>query len=205
VRTVIGVDPSLTCTGVAVWQEGRVTTFYVKTKRDDGPRVVRERKICGAIMPWISFADQDRRSDDGRSKYELPETLVIIEAVHQSRMQTGRTALDLAGLHDVLVYGFHARGLTVGVASPQLPKIMATGRGNASKPQMVEAAEREFGITVSTSDEADAAWLMAAGVRAGGGTVNGWPRTWDKARQDSLDKMDWIGDYEQEWLGARDE
>lgn len=186
-RTVIGIDPSLSRTGVAVWQEGRVTTFSVATKPADGPRVVRERIICGAVMPWAAPRT----------------TLVIIEAVHMAKF-TGRSALDLAGLHDVLVYGFHARGITVGVAAPQCPKIMATGRGNASKPQMVEAAEREFAITVANADEADGAWLMSIGVVAGGGKVNGWPRVWDPVRADSIAKIDWIGFYEQDWLGAHD-
>lgn len=190
-RTVIGVDPSFTCTGVAVWQEGRVATFHIRTEPKHGPRVVRERMIAKEVYRWIS--------------YEPGQTLAVVEAVHLSRQKVGRTSLDLAGLHDVLVYGFHARGIPVGVARPQCGKILATGKGNASKADMVHACADEFGLTVTNDDEADAAWLMAAGVVSGGGTVNGWPPTWDKARAAQLRKIQWVGLLPgPDWLGAQD-
>lgn len=187
-RTVIGVDPSLSRTGVAVWRDGAVSTLSIPTTRQDGPRVVRERIICGRIMPLIGG---------------LGRTVAIVEAVHMSRLQRGRTALDLAGLHDVIVYGLHARGVTVGVASPQCAKVIATGNGAASKARMLEAAEQQFAITVANTDEADAAWLMAAGVVAGGGQVRGWPTLFDQARADTLKKIDWIGSYPPDWLTDR--
>lgn len=166
-----------------------MATFNVRTTPDTGPRVARERVIAKEVMRWISYAPG--------------ETLALVEAVHMSRNKTGRTSLDLAGLHDVLVYSFYTRGITVGVARPQCGKILATGKGNASKADMVVACANEFGLTVANDDEADAAWLMAAGVVSGGGTINGWPSTWDKTRAAQLTKIDWVGLLpDPNWLGA---
>jgi Holliday junction resolvasome RuvABC endonuclease subunit len=156
-RTVIGVDPSLSCTGVAVWRNGSVRTFSVKTSPDDGPRVVREMIICAAIMPWVRGA-----------------TSSMVEAVYQQKLR-GRTSLDLAGLHDVLVYGLHARGVPVGVAAPTSVKQFATCNGRASKVQMVDDAEALLGIKVGDHNQADALWLATMEVVARGGQVNGWP------------------------------
>jgi Holliday junction resolvasome RuvABC endonuclease subunit len=198
VRTVIGLDPSYQRTGAAVWREGRVATFSVATSVDDGPRVKRQRIIAGRVFPLVS--ERLFNTEDGLLKGSL-EAVVMIEAVHMKRLK-GRTPLDLAGLHDVLVYGFHARQITVGVVYPQGPKVMATSKGNASKTDMVDAALSELGLQVGNSDEADALWLMVMGVVAGGGTVRGWGghALEDKARQRAMAKVEWIGSFEPDWL-----
>lgn len=184
-RVVIGIDPSFTRTGVAVWREGRVSTFAIPTTPGDGTRVRRERLILGKILPCIGPDDQ---------------VVAIVEAVYMSKFK-GRSVLDLAGLHDVIVYALHARGVTVGVAVPQCPKILATGKGNATKPQMVVAAYADLGVEVGTQDEADAAWLMSAGVIAGGGKVYAWGvKGDDAARWKAVTGITWEGSYAGDWL-----
>lgn len=205
-RTVIGIDPSMTSTGVAVWREGRIGTFRVPTSPADGHRVDRQRLIVGRILPLLGERVVQI------SHRATAQTVCLIEAVHQGKHK-GRAALDLTGLHDVIVYGIRARHIPVGVVAPQHAKQVATGKGNAGKAQMVEACAEQLGLHVATADEADAAWFAAMGVMAGGGWVVParagrdkagrwwpWPVPWEKARAEALRKIEWIGSVEPDWL-----
>lgn len=140
--TVIGIDPSFTCTGVCLWIDGRVHTFSIKTPAHT-PRVYREQTVVDTVMQWV-----------------VPETTVVavIEGVYLNRF-VGRTSLDLAGLHDVLVYEFARRAHPVGVPANKSNKLFATGNGNADKKAMVAAAKRVLGVVVANDNEADALWL----------------------------------------------
>ena len=182
--TVIGVDPSLQCTGVCVWVDGRVKTFSVKTSTDDH-RVVRETRIAEAVLPYV----------DPR----VP-MLAIVEGVYQGGF--GRTSLDLAGLHDVLVYEFHRRGVRIGVPAAKSVKLFATQNGNANKKDMVAFARTHLAVFVANHNEADALWMAAMGVVAMGGQVhNSWPPISDepeyvaeqRVRAHALSKVTWIG------------
>lgn len=198
-RTVIGVDPSLSCTGVALWREGEVSTFSVKTKPVYGPRVVRERVIVERVLSWVPILRQNREHT----------TLIMIEAVFLQRLR-GRTSLDLAGLHDVLVYAFNGLHIPVGVVAPTSLKQFATRDGRASKETMVADAKALMGVETENDNEADALWLAAMGVVAGGGRVNHWPPRSDhpialnnqRLRAEVLSHVDWIGadNLPNEWL-----
>ena len=63
-----------------------------------------------------------------------------------------------------------AKTAYVGVPVATLKK-HATGKGNAKKPQMIQAAKDASGLNLSSSDEADAYWvadyLMKAGLDLG--------------------------------------
>lgn len=187
---VIGVDPSFTCTGVCVWVDRRVQTFSVRTNSDD-PRVVRQTHIAARVMEQV---------DVMHLSYPSVEVMGMVEAVYQGGF--GRTSLDLAGLHDVLVYEFHRRGIRVGTPSPRALKKFATQDGNANKRRMVNEARIALGITVGNDNEADALWLAAMGVVAmGGQVINSWPHAPDhplavkdqQSRADTLAKVTWIG------------
>lgn len=180
---VLGVDPSLTCTGLCVWHDGRVQTGSIRTRPED-LRVHRQTRIADEVMRHVN---------------PLVPVLAIIEAVYQGGF--GRTSLDLAGLHDVLVYEFVRRGVRVGVASPKAVKLFATNNGNARKAAMVAEARALLGVTTKNDNEADALWMATMGVVAMGGQVNGWPQRADhppavaaqKRREDTLAKVTWIG------------
>lgn len=198
-NTVIGVDPSMTRTGVAVWHNGKVSTYSINTSTGDGPRVARERIILGRIMPWVGLREPH---GEGWPEWSPDATSVtaVVEAVHMVPQKRGRTSLDLAGLHDVIVYGFHARRVPVAVVVPQHLKQFATANGAANKAAMVEAARALLGISVTNHDEADALWAMALGVVCGGGRINEWPpvpkQGWGQADADRLaglcSKVQWI-------------
>lgn len=188
--TVIGIDPSFTCTGVCVWVNGLVKTFSVTTETGLA-RAYRETTIVDSVMRWA-----------------LPGTAAaIVEGVYANKFG-GRTSLDLAGLHDVLVYEFTRRKIPVGIPANNSNKKFATGSGKATKGDMVAYARAPLGVTVANHNEADALWLAMMGVVSMGGQLNGWPPRSEDLRSDhpimvanqlnradALAKIDWVGGW----------
>lgn len=181
--TVVGIDPSFTCTGVAVWVDGNVLTSSVRTK-PTAPRVYRETRIVDSVMQWVNPDDTP--------------LVVMLEAVYQGKY--GRISLDLAGLHDVLVYECIRKQATVGVVPAKSAKAFATQKGDATKEDMVEYSKTLLGVDVANHNEADALWFAVMGVVALGGHHNHWPPRSDhpisvanqQKRTDNLSKVTWI-------------
>lgn len=177
--TVVGVDPSFACTGVALWVNGRVRTFSIKTSAALS-RAHREIAIVDAL------AEQMR-----------PTTVAtLVEDVYQSPGgMRGRTSLDLAGLHDCIVTSLVRKNIPVGIPTAKGCKSFATQNGNASKAEMVQAALQLLGVSVANHNEADALWLAMMGVVSLGGTLNHWPATTDRNRTAVLAKIRWISGH----------
>lgn len=90
-------------------------------------------------------------------------TLVVVESPFTgSNRQTGHI---LSELHGVLKDRIGRAGVVWQVVPPSTLKRAATGRGDASKEQMIARA-RELGADVANDDEADA-WLLWHGAREG--------------------------------------
>jgi len=168
--TVIGIDPSYSCTGVAVWVDGDVRTFSVRTS-PTLPRVQRQHAIASDVVACLDPTEP---------------TVCVIEGVYQSGF--GRVSLDLAGLHDVLVYEFVRYGARVGVVAAKSAKLFATGDGAADKKAMLLAAKLLLGRQVSNHNEADALWFMTMGVYWMG---HAQPLNMD-VRNDAVSKIKWI-------------
>lgn len=138
-REVVGVDPSLTGCGIA-WPTGETV---VDTKGLAGPaRVYKIER---------EFVEHTR---DAR--------VVVIE---QPILGLG-SSIALAGLVGVLEMALYRRRrpwLPLLYVHPSTVKVFATGHGNASKGDMVAAAQRRLGYGGELSDEADAMWLRAIG------------------------------------------
>lgn len=75
-------------------------------------------------------------------------------------------------------------------AAPQVIKKWATGKGNASKEDVLTEAVRQLGYPGSSNDEADALWLLDVGMHAWG-----YSRAQGKApvqsRRDVLASIEW--------------
>lgn len=141
VTTVIGIDGSLTATGLAVWRDGRFTSRTIHTA-PGVPVEDRWRYICGHIWPAITT-----------------HCVAAIEGVFKGAK--GRQALDLAMVHAVIRYGLHARAVQFAIVDPQAIKQYATGKGNASKDEVIAAAEQRLGATIGDHNQADSLWLVA--------------------------------------------
>jgi len=145
--TFIAIDHSLTATGLAVWRNRRIWVTTIKTTkpREDAHgwgNAPRHQKIAAEVLSYVEPGDTCS-AIEGQIKYQ----------------GHGTADLDLAALRAVLVYRLAAR--RVPVASPHLThvKVYATGKGNASKDDVVSAA-RTHGFAPKNDNEADAVWIL---------------------------------------------
>jgi crossover junction endodeoxyribonuclease RuvC len=114
-----------------------------------------------------------------------PADLVVIEG--QSYGHNGRGHAELAGLHCLVRVALWERDLPYFDVPPSTLKQYATGKGNASKEDVHEAAIRRLGYRGASRDEADALWLWAAAMDWYGHPVADMPATNRKA----LAKLAW--------------
>lgn len=162
---VIGVDPSLTCTGVAMlsWHEG--TDF-------PGPswQTWRARSAAlGADVDPSEVLTLTRR----RIRIVLREALALVPARVDMSVVEGpslgsRTALskadERAALRWFLIDQLMARGPVV-VVQPKTRALLGSGDGNADKPKVREAVREAFpDVHVPDDNVADAVALAAAGA-----------------------------------------
>ena len=142
-RPVIGIDPSLTATGVA-WPDG--ATDVIKWPGSDTSRLVY------AYGRMAEIADTS------------PGTLFVLEGL--SYGSKGSAITGQAELGAVIRLAFAHYGADVLVVPPSTLKKYATGKGNANKDLVRDAARDRLGLPAGvTSDECDAAWLRQIGLR----------------------------------------
>lgn len=152
---IVGLDLSLTATGVAVlqWRAGDVfvETFTLKSKgkADDNllARDARLRALSGHVVQSVG-----------------PAGLVVIEQPAFS--QTGGSHHDRSGLWWLTVNALHERGITVAEVSPTTLKKYVTGKGNASKMDVMAKMIRLMPeVEIANDNEADALGLALMGAR----------------------------------------
>lgn len=140
---IIGLDLSLTCTGIAL-PDGS-TDHIVGPKK--GSLYDRAYTITNELRHWL-----------------LPADLVVIEDIATRHV---RTAISMAYLHCLT-----DRLLTdtpVLKVDPATLKRFATGKGNVDKHTMTVAAIRNGWTSAeSTDDETDAWWLHILGRACSG-------------------------------------
>lgn len=157
--TVVGLDLSLTSTGIAVSTPG--------------------------LKPWCGVIESaGKKGDPWETRYKrlsnilyrimpvVPEcALVVIEAPSYGSV-TGHQH-DRSGLwwmiYDLLV----GTTRTVVPVEPTIRAKYATGKGNSGKDAVLAAAVRRYpNIDINTNDEADAVILMAIGCRLTGAPID---------------------------------
>jgi crossover junction endodeoxyribonuclease RuvC len=149
---VLGVDPSLTCTGVAtVGSLGVVAPHRFPTKGDGTLVDVRERirYIVGCVLRFAP---------------ERP-LLTVIEAPVIPHGHGSGQILERAWLFGMLVDQLILRGPVVQVRPSTRAKYGA-GSGNAKKAEVLAAVREAFpNVAVRDDNEADAIVLAAMGAR----------------------------------------
>lgn len=147
---VVGLDLSLTATGIADASGGSCT-------------VGNKLRGCER-MEWIR--DQVMAAcpiEPAPSGWPMEAPLVVIEDF--AFAAKGRAIFDIGGLGWVIRMALHENGIPYALVSPTALKKYATGKGNANKDAMRDAARDRFGMVAGvTSDECDAAWLRAMGL-----------------------------------------
>jgi Holliday junction resolvasome RuvABC endonuclease subunit len=145
---VIGIDPSLTATGVA--SSFGCSTFTSKAPGKDGTPLhdlMRLREITAQITGYC---------------VEMMADLAVIEAPAYSS-NTGKST-DRAGLHWMIRDRLLDVGVPVAIVITSQLKKYATGKGNADKDSVLIAVVQRLPIMVTNNNEADAAVLYAMGM-----------------------------------------
>ena len=160
---VVGLDLSLTSTGVAVVRPyGNVATSRIQTKGAKTATLVERRQRLGRIVAAIDDA--------------VPwGALVVVEgpSFGQAR-QSGQH--DRAGLWWLITAMLTDSGRLVVEAPPACRCKYATGKGNAAKDYVLAAAVKRYpDVDVSGNDIADAVILAAMGRRWLGDPIDNMP------------------------------
>lgn len=164
---VIGLDLSLTSTGIATPKEQHVIT----TKLKEVPRLVY---IRNEIMETIEA---------------VPGTpLVVLEGYSFGQRNTH--AHSLGELGGVVKVAFQEAGLAWAIVPPTVRAKFATGKGNASKATVVSAVSARTGIVwdgTGADDKCDAWVLQEMGLAYFGRARYDWP----KINLSVLESVDW--------------
>lgn len=158
---ILGIDPSLTRTGVGILDHGDPVTARAEVVESTGRRA-------------DTIHDRDRRLDaiaDEVLAYAVPTTrLVVIEA--PSFGSVGGSNWDRAGLWWRLVHRLHGRDLPVAMVAPTTLKKWATGSGRADKSDVAVAMARLWpGVDAASNDGWDGLGLAHIGAQALGWSV----------------------------------
>jgi len=172
--SVVGLDLSLTSTGIAVYPQGKpapwVGTIGSAGKKGD---------------PW---ATRYRRLDNlaGRIIDAVPENALVVMEAPSYGSVTG-SQHDRSGLWWMVYDLLAGTTRTVLPVEPTVRAKYATGKGNASKDAVLAAAVRRYpDIAIDGNDTADAVVLMAIGRRLLGAPIDD---PMPKVNLSALDKL----------------
>lgn len=156
---VLGVDPSLTCTGVAKVLSGVVIGGRVQTGPQPGlgGTIARVRYIVAGVL---KFAPRG-------------EFVTVIETPFVPARGGAGAVLERGYLYWLLVDQLMRRGAVVAVGPTARAKY-STGRGNAGKDDVLAAVVAAHPlVTVADHNVADAIALASMGARWFGAPVDG--------------------------------
>jgi Holliday junction resolvasome RuvABC endonuclease subunit len=161
---VIGLDLSLQSTGVA-------GTGWLDCIRPGARRGVdRLHYIRIAVLEHVTPTDD----------------LIVIEGpAYSKQVQPGHH--EAAGLWWLIMCALVMRDMPVAVVPPSTLKKYATGRGNATKPDMRVELLTRTGINERDDNKVDAYWLAAMGLDRLGQPPVAMPA----AHREALTKVEW--------------
>ncbi len=154
---IIGIDPSLTSTGIVVLRGNKVE-LAVTTKNKpalgtiDRVRLIYERIVCVAE----SLTDGE--------KWQAPDLIVIEGFSYGSK---GRSVFDIAYLGWRIREELERLRTEDGIPWLEVPpsqlKKFATGQGNANKEIILQQVYKRWGVEFSDNNQADAYVLAQIG------------------------------------------
>lgn len=157
---VVGIDLSLTSTGVVTIRDGIVTIDRIQSK--GAAKASLNERAERLYKLSVEVTRHAQRGD-----------LVVIEGPAFSRSNPGMH--DRSGLWWLVVDNLHDVCDVVEVA-PSARAKYATGKGNAGKDEVLAAVVRRYpDAPVANNDEADALVLAAMGARHLGAAIDDLP------------------------------
>jgi len=140
--TVMGIDPSLTSTGIAVISGGSLYVQNITTKAKGMGRLAFLRDT---IMDRVEITKPD---------------IIMLEGY--SFASRGRGTFSLGELGGVLRLALYEADQPVHVLSPNSLKLFVTGKGNANKTAVSLALMKRWKVELDQEDQADATGLALA-------------------------------------------
>lgn len=145
---IVGIDPSLTATGIAVIEDGEWLGFDVLTNKLRGHE--RMDYILGKLMEIL----WNLKEDD----------VVVIEG--QSYGSHGQRSHELGGLWWLIRHEMWELNVKVVVVPPTSRAKYAAGKGNAGKQEVLDAVTRRYpSVEIVDHNQADAMILAAMAAR----------------------------------------
>lgn len=160
---VIGLDLSITATGIACWDGTTDTITAAKWGGDWRLVNIRKQVHHHVLTPRVD--------------------LVVIEDLPTHAHGAGITGMVHGAVRELLC----DVGLPYVLVPPATLKKYATGRGNATKPDMRMALYQRAGIDLRDDNQVDALWLRYMGLDALGCPSVELP----KSHREALDKVTW--------------
>lgn len=155
---IVGVDQSLTCTGLArLTPSGDIITSRVITRPATSLVETRDRirYVVGQVLKFVG-----------------PETFAVLEAPIIPQHNGGQV-LERAWLFGMLVDQLLVRGAVVQVRV-KTRAMYATGNGNAEKAEVLAAMRATHpGVDIPDDNVADALALLGMGARHRGVPIDG--------------------------------
>lgn len=152
-RQIVGLDPSLSSTGIALGPGLDAHTIVTKPG-DYGTTVAgRAARVTAIARRVIDLTE--------------PGALVVIESPGFSRGAEPGAHLR-AGLWWLLIVELFDQGCEVIEVAPTTLKKFATGRGNADKADMRMALYQRAGLDLRDDNQVDAWWLREVGLQLAG-------------------------------------
>ena len=148
-ENIVGLDLSLTCTGIAVYNttDDGITTKVVKTSSKDSD-VCRYSKIHSDTLHEYAFS-----------------SIVFIEGYSFGSFSKSSSMSKLIELGGIIKYDLDNRDIPFVIVPPTVLKKFITGKGNAKKEDVKLGVYKKFGREFKTSDEADAFALVVLGIK----------------------------------------
>lgn len=165
---VLGLDLSITATGIAAWDGRPLST--IRTVPEDGDQRLRRIMVTVRADAWDHLAHESIE-------------LAVIEDLPTHAHGAGITGM----VHGAVRVALMERGVPYALVPPATLKKYATGRGNATKADMRMALYQRAGVDVRDDNQVDAWWLRAAGLDHLGHPVVDLP----KAHRAALDAVAW--------------
>ena len=162
--TIVGIDPSLTATGVAFSERNGRAEVTLKTNLRG---MARLHYIATEVAAYTEGAD-----------------LVAIEGYAYGRPNQAAHLGELGGVIRLTLWRAGIRYVDV---PPACVKKYATGRGNATKPDVRMAVFKRYGHDIADDNQCDAFVLMAMALHASGHPLEQVPAL----NRSALDKFEW--------------
>lgn len=154
--TVLGIDPSLTATGIA-W-EGGLLTAHTTAKQTHGDRldlIYRRVRSCTNAQTTLAVVEDLPTHAHGAGLTGMAQGVVRLALAHDEVPMLVVTAASL--------------------------KTFATGKGNAGKADMRMELYKRAGLDIADDNQVDAWWLRALGLHVLGAPLLTLPASHTRA------------------------